>query len=139
MLLPLTPIRILAWYHFRNDGKLPYYKKNVFTKDWIRSQCKKFGGDKDFDSLYIIPVVSVLDKNNSVSLYLVDRSDFSLRLSSWISRSAFSLFESTKDKLETEHCLLMQKVYSDTGPCKTPRLQERLDIVESELEKLNND
>jgi len=134
---PIDSIRILGWYHFRKDGKLPYYKKDVFTKNWIQSQCGKIkeNKDRDFDSLYIIPVVSVINQNNDISLYIVGRSDASLRLSSWILNSLFSLFESDEDRLQSELCLLMQKVHL-TKPLTPKSLQERLSTVESELEKI---
>lgn len=133
---PINSLRIFGWYHFRKDGKLPYYKKEAFKVDWIQEQCRKIKPDQVFDSLYIIPIVSVIDKNNDINLYVLGRNDRQLRLSSWVSNFAFSLFESQVDKLQSERCLLLQKLCLVES---SKKFQERLDQVESELEALENE
>jgi hypothetical protein len=135
----IDSIRILGWYHFRKDGKLPYYKEDVFTKNWIQLQCKSIKEDEDFNYLWIVPVVSVIDRNNDISLYVVGRSDVSLRQSSWVMNFLFSLFESPEDKLQSELCFLMQKIHLFKSPKPPKALQEKLDFIESELEKLKDE
>lgn len=138
ILCPIDSIRIFAWCHFRLNGKLPYYKEYVFTKSWIRLQWKKFKGDVNCDYLPIISVVSVVDKTNEVHLYIVDRTSLSLRRSSWILHSMFSLFESPQDRLQSEQCFLLQTIYS-AGSRAKPNLQKRLETVESELQKIRDE
>jgi hypothetical protein len=87
---PLDSIRLLGWYHFRKDGYLPYYKKEIFTKEWIRSQCKDIEKNEKLASLQVLPLVCVLDKDNYINTYIVARNSESLRFSSWILREACS-------------------------------------------------
>src|SRR5580704_8477847 len=97
-------IRIFAWCHYRRDARLPYYKSGVFSKSWVREKCRPFEEDKGKD-IYILPVACVVSRKD-VNFYIVHRDSASLRLSVWIFQSLFSLFESPKDKLESERCAL---------------------------------
>lgn len=134
---PVDSIRLLVNYHYRGDGRLPYYKDGVFGKKWIESRYSSTVlGDADLKSLHVIAMASVLDKANNIDLHIVSRTDSQLRISSWILRKAFDLFESDEDKLQSEMCLLLQKM---SLPSYSKLLEKRLTEVENEISKLTDE
>lgn len=76
-----------------------------------------------------LPLVCVLDKDNHINAYIVARNSESLRFSSWILRSAFFLFESQKDQLESEWIFLM----SMNRDSRSRKQEKRLDGIECQL------
>ena len=53
---PVGSIKLLVNYHYRDDGRLPYYKDGVFGKAWIRSRYfPEILGEDDFCLLYTSP------------------------------------------------------------------------------------
>jgi hypothetical protein len=134
----INSIRILTNYHFRKDGKLPYYKNEVFRKDWIEQRCENLG--LDVAGLYIIVIVSVIDENNNINLHVVSRNSLKSNTDAWFLRHAFSLFESPEDILQSELCLLLQKMSLRSPGLSPPKgLEKRLGEVEKELEELKQD
>jgi len=109
----------------------------VFGKAWIRSRYfPEILGEDDLKSLHVITMVSVLNKSNNIDLHIVSRTDLQLRVSSWILRNAFNLFESDEDKLQSELCLLLQKMSLPSYP---KSLEKRFAEVEDEMSKCTDE
>jgi hypothetical protein len=138
---PIESLKILANYHFRKDGKLPYYKDEVFSRNWIESRCANLGIE-NFRDLYVVNIVSVIDEINNINLYVVSKNDENLNVSSWILRKSFNLFEGIEDDLQTELCVLLQKISFFSSPKKVSppkKLGVRLEEVEKNLEELKHE
>jgi hypothetical protein len=132
---PLESLRVIVMYHFRGDGRLPYYKDGIFKNSWIKDQYKKKVGETEgIEDLHIISVVSVIDASNNVDLHILSRSNLQLSEASWILQSAFGLFESPEQKLRSELCLLLQKISLSSTP---KSIEKRLIEVERTLEEFN--